>query len=154
MAARRARRVLYLVTLLPLLMAACSDLRESSYSSMAEARRVGALDRGWLPDILPDAATNLREIHNIDTNQTWCAFELAPSETARLRGSMVPVKVSDLPEKTLRTPGVRWWPSVLQGTLDQAAIDRAGLKLYVAGPLLFAFESNDTRGFMHRRRAP
>jgi len=33
---------------------------------MTEARRAGEVDRGWLPEILPNGATNVRERHNIE----------------------------------------------------------------------------------------
>ena len=46
--------LLSLVTGLTVMLAACSDSKDSSYASMADARRAGAIDRGWLPDLLPD----------------------------------------------------------------------------------------------------
>jgi hypothetical protein len=132
-----------------LLMVACSDYKDSSYASMAEARRAGMVDRGWLPDILPDGATRVRERHNVDTNETWCAFDLAASEAARLQAAMSPLTPSELSARSLRAPGVGWWPKVLEGKLDSRAIDNAGMKLYTSGPLLFAFDAGERRAFMY-----
>ena len=120
---------------------------------MADARRAGAVDRGWLPDILPERAANVRERHNIDTNETGCVFKLAAPEATTLRETLAPLKQSDLSARTVRAPGVEWWPRVLEGKLDAAAIEKAGMKVYTSGPLLFALEADERRGFMYRAHA-
>ena len=145
--------LLSLSTLLTVMVAACSDFKDSSYASMADARRAGAVDRGWLPDLLPDSAINIRERHNLDTNQTWCAFELTPAAVATLRSRLSPMKSADLMNTTVRAPGARWWPAVLEGRLDPAAIDKAGMSLYTSGSLLFALTSDGRLGFMYRAYA-
>jgi len=120
---------------------------------MAEARRAGATDRGWLPDVLPDSSTNIREVHNTDTNETWCSFELTEAETAELLARMSLLGQTDLAGKTVRAPGVAWWPRVLEGRLDPKALDQAGMKLYSSGRLLFAFHTGNRQGFMYRESA-
>lgn len=47
---------------------ACEALerREESYPSMAEARRAGVPKRGWLPDWLPDSATEVKVWYYVD----------------------------------------------------------------------------------------
>lgn len=117
---------------------------------MAEARRAGAVDRGWLPDILPDTSTNVREVHNIDSSETWCAFELTEAESARLRAKMSVLGPAEAARRTIRSPGVAWWPRALQGTLDQRALDRAGITLYGSGRFLFAFEGSSGPSYMYR----
>ena len=148
------RRRYWLVALLPLLsIAACSDFKESHYSRMAEARRAGAIDRGWLPDLLPDNTTNVREVHDIDTSQTWCAFDLAEPEATKLQAGMSLLGRTDVLARTIRAPGVGWWPKVLEGRLDPNSLEQASMRLYSSGRLLFAFHVGTGRGFMYRDSA-
>jgi len=118
---------------------------------MSEARRAGEVDRGWLPDILPDGATNVRERHNIDTNETWCSFDLTGAESSRLRAAMSPLAPHHVSAWVVRPPGVGWWPRVLEGALDSRAVDKSGME---AGSLVFALEAGGRRGYMYRAHAP
>jgi len=47
---------------------------ESHYVDAATARRAGAFERGWLPEFVPADATDIWEMHNLDTNITWACF--------------------------------------------------------------------------------
>ena len=47
---------------------------ESRYASLEEAIADGAVTRGWIPPFVPRSARDLRERHNIDTNEIWLAF--------------------------------------------------------------------------------
>jgi len=53
---------------------ACAEQQEASYADLAAADRAGAIQRGWIPDWLPKSARGLREVHNVDTNQSMLAF--------------------------------------------------------------------------------
>jgi hypothetical protein len=88
------------------------------YSSFAEAREAGAVERGWLPSFLPPHATHLREAHNIDTNERWIAFTAPPQE---LR--IMVARFSILPYRNARATAVdrSWrvggdWPPELSKT--------------------------------------
>jgi hypothetical protein len=95
---------------------ACSDEQESHYADVATARQAGLLDRGWIPDILPPDAVDIREVHDLDTNVTWGCFNTATgvatvrSRLAALQGKRVSGPVA---------PGMvrvrSWWPSSLTG---------------------------------------
>lgn len=63
------RRPAATVALLALVLAGCAlDRYESSYPTFVAARQQDAVDRGWIPDLLPEESTDLREVHDIDTN--------------------------------------------------------------------------------------
>ena len=47
---------------------------ESHYVDAAAARRAGAYERGWLPEFVPPSATDISELHNLDSNRTWACF--------------------------------------------------------------------------------
>lgn len=55
-------------------------LGENIERQFADAKSVRAGNRGgWIPDILPDDATGIREVHNLDTNATWGCFRTQKS---------------------------------------------------------------------------
>ena len=109
-----------------LLAAGCvgplSDDFEASYRTLAEARSKGAVGDGggaWIPEILPEAATDIFELRNIDTNATWGCFRPngQAEQVVRLllgRGAQ-PVKgpLPDAPTRWLRT--LDWWPASMTG---------------------------------------
>jgi hypothetical protein len=55
----------------------------TKYTTFAEAQADGAIERGWLPTFLPASATDIRDVHNIDTNARWLTFH-APIGDLRL----------------------------------------------------------------------
>ena len=57
-----------------------NDVLDESYSDMNEAIKDGAIDRGWIPEWIPKTAINIKELHNLDTNQSALAFDI-PSQT-------------------------------------------------------------------------
>ena len=71
-----------------------SDRFESYYPSLAEAKKDGAIDRGWVPDdILPSSSRNIHEVHDLSPSREWCAFEFAPNDSERLRKSLKSIGV-------------------------------------------------------------
>lgn len=41
---------------------------EGIYATYAEAERAGAVERGWIPAFVPRSATEIEEVHDLDTN--------------------------------------------------------------------------------------
>src|SRR5207249_3284200 len=115
------------------LLSCNSDLKESAYQSLADARRDGSIDRGWIPDILPESTQNIHELHDVSGGTTWCAFDFAPADWGSFRKNLTRGAVASL--NHVSPPHVAWWPSLLTGELDFDQIRRAGLELYaVARP--------------------
>jgi hypothetical protein len=85
--------------------------RVSTYSTYAEAEREGAISRGWIPGFVPASATDIREVHNLDTNNQWLRFRLTRSVALEMTGSLQPVV--DLDEVRPVSSPPRWsgpWP--------------------------------------------
>jgi hypothetical protein len=155
--------IVLVCTGLALLFVGChSDRRESFYPSLADAKKDGALDRGWIPDFLPESSHAIHEVHDISPSTTWCAFEFTPADSQGLRKSFK--SVDSLPPSVRRVPSPRqsWWPALLQGSLDTEKIHKTGFELYmVVGPetpsstevLLFAVDWAKGQGFFYRTRA-
>ena len=99
-----------IVLLTSALSGGCSDVYESRYSNRDEAVRDGAIARGWIPDILPADALDIREVHDIDTNQTWCCFT-TPGGVAQVRSRLEQAGAKQ--ERFPWSPEIRapaWWP--------------------------------------------
>jgi hypothetical protein len=119
------------VGLVCFLVACHSDRRESFYPSLSEADKDGATTRGWIPEFLPGSSHSIHEVHDLSPSTEWGAFEFAPSDSEILRKSLK--HVDALPQRMRRVPnpGVSWWPSILDGTLDIENIHRSALELYL-----------------------
>ena len=90
----------------------CSETIESRYSNTNEAIRSGAIARGWVPDILPKDAVDIREFHKIDTGQTWGCF-ITPGGLQQVRTRLLEVGAKQ-EEGTLppEAGGPPWWPTI------------------------------------------
>ena len=152
---------LFCIGLIFSLVACRSDRRESFYATLADAKKQGAIDRGWIPDFLPESSRVIHEVHDVSPSTTWCAFEFLPRDSQGLRSNLKSVEALTPPVKRVPNPGEAWWPVALEGNLDIENIHRAGLEVYiVVGPdtpsstevLLFAVDWANGRGFFYRTR--
>ena len=141
-------------------MLAChGDRRESFYPSFADAKKDGAIDRGWIPDFLPGSSRSIRELHEISPSMAWCSFEFLPTDSSALRKKLNADGGYLSSVRRVPDPGKSWWPSVLAGDIDAARIHGAGFELYVLvepetastkQALLFAIDWAKGRGFFYR----
>jgi hypothetical protein len=129
--------------------------------SLADAQKDGAIDRGWIPDFLPESSRAIHEVHDISPLTTWCTFEFLPSDSQGLRKSLKGVNAPTPSVSRVPNPGKSWWPAVLQGNLDIQKIHGMGFELYViVAPdtpsstevLLFAIDWAKGHGFFYRTR--
>lgn len=114
------------------LSAACGGShRVSSYASLADADKDGAITRGWIPEFLPASSRNIHETHENSGDVEWCAFECSPRDSQELQKALksvdsIPVSVQHIPN-----PRVAWWPAVLTGHVDVNRVRSARLQLYI-----------------------
>lgn len=130
---------------------ACRDLDvvTASYRTLAEARGAGAIDRGWVPEGLPEGTYELREAHDLDSNRRWGLFNFPPGQGDVLRALLRPDEISlagvrcDIPSR------IEWWPLLLRGRLDDERIRMTGLEAYRArrGELLFVVNWEQGRAY-------
>lgn len=67
------------VALAALAALACSctdDVLDACYATQAEAVASGAIEREWIPSWTPPQASDLYEVHDVDTNESALAFRL------------------------------------------------------------------------------
>ena len=114
-----------------LLIGACRNLEvvTESYGTIADARAAGAVDRGWLPQGLPESTRELRIAHDLDSNRRWGLFNFPPAEAGALRARLG-AEIS-LEGQTCNPPRrIEWWPVLLRETLDHEQIKATGLRAY------------------------
>ena len=132
----RYRPSIVIALLLAFLLGACQsgEEPESSYADYREAAASGLIERGWIPDWLPETAVSIREKHNLDSNASILLFDagadfLVPEgcepdsdpPAARLRGSWWP---ESLPAR---------WPAYSCGD-GYLAVDAAEMNIYFWRP--------------------
>lgn len=156
------RRVLKLAVcaFLACVLSGCdSDRKESFYSSLADAKRDGAIDRAWIPEYLPESSRNIHELHGLSPSVQWCAFDFLTSDTEVLRRALGPDVAAIRSVKRIPKPGKAWWPPVLIGDLDINKIHQAGFSIYELNQaetvstrewLIFAIDWVKGRGFFYR----
>jgi hypothetical protein len=94
--------------------AGCRETLEKRYSSLAEAERDGAIARGWIPSWVSSSATEIAEVHNLDTNNQLLMFTFGEYRTEGFVDACSAVDGGgvSLPG---RVP-VRWWPQNLRSS--------------------------------------
>lgn len=50
------------------------DVQINKYPSMDEVREDTAIQKGWIPTIIPDSAYDISETHDLDTNTLFGSF--------------------------------------------------------------------------------
>jgi len=108
---------------------ACKETPETVYDSRSEAEHSGAINRGWVPSLVPAGSTAIRESHDVDTNEFFGTFHFPSSDAVSLKAGLIELDASSLPKQPLRPPALKWWPTDLKGILDHQKLSSAGLTL-------------------------
>jgi hypothetical protein len=131
-------------------VAACGRaVQTASFATFAEARQSGAVERGWVPAVLPAEAFELRAAYDTRGSQRWGLFNFRPDDGDALRAIVEPQEISlagtvmDIPAR------IEWWPVQLRGTLDAERISATGLRAYRARsePLVIAVNWKQGRAY-------
>ncbi len=115
------------------LVCSCSDTETNAYATRAEAEAAGAIARGWVPRGLPDSAYEIREVHDVDSNQRWGLFNFAAADRDALRRILTPEEVSIAGVRSEPPPArIEWWPLIFRRDADPEQLKSAGLQAYRA----------------------
>jgi hypothetical protein len=98
--------VLFVLSALALISPFLREEKESHYPTLAEAKRDGAIERGWLPPWLPGSAVEINEIHDVDSNRGFIALRYASSDEGRYKSACQRI-VGEVPPNP--EPRVKWW---------------------------------------------
>lgn len=83
------------IPVLLLSLAGCSEQIDETYSTYADARRAGAIERGWVPAFVPSSARDIADSHNLDTNRQTLQFTIPPSAIGKMVARFRAVSVTD-----------------------------------------------------------
>jgi hypothetical protein len=61
-----------------------SDVVTSRYETLSDAHADELFSRGWLPDVLPASAFNIRTTNDLDLNVSDGEFSFSPSDSSKL----------------------------------------------------------------------
>lgn len=132
------------------LSAACagSNSQTNSFATLAEARQAGAIEKGWIPEGLPDGSHDIREAHLPGSALRWGIINFPSSQSAVLRGLLqdemsLQGQHCDMPKR------IEWWPLEMRGELNGDRLAAAGVKGYRAksGDLVFAVNWDQGRAY-------
>src|SRR4029079_8888994 len=151
-------RCVIVAVLLPIALAGCigrlSEKPEHQYASTADARADGALERGWIPMILPSDAHAIREVHDVDTNRTWGCFSTVEVEEvrallARLKAQRTQGLIGPQPREWLRD--FSWWPEPMRaGTVEAWQFTDASVPRGAPFLVRVGIDSGSSRVCFHR----
>ena len=71
-------------------LVACGEDKKATYSTWVEAKRAGAVDKGWIPSFVPTSARDLNDMHNLDTNWQRLEFTVPAEDVGAMVKSMTP----------------------------------------------------------------
>ena len=109
----------------------CAEHMYSYYPVYADAVADGALNRGWVPSIIPASATEIHEEHDLDTNQVWIRFRMPPIDRAGLTSGMRQLSNQEVQALRVRQACTGdWW---FEGLIEQQPANDAALnaEIYV-----------------------
>jgi hypothetical protein len=137
------------------LAAACSgqNVQTATYATYAEAQAAGAVDKGWVPSILPERAYELRAAYAVNGSHRWGLFNF-PAEAQDSLRSILETEEIPMAGTVLDVPGrIEWWPVILRGHVDAERARTTGLRAYRAksAPLVFAVNWNQGRAYYWTR---
>ena len=98
-----------------------SELQERQYPNTDTAR--AADPSGWIPAILPNDATGIREAHKVDVSRTWGCFGTRRADEVRallagLHAHKAPGPIGNRPAEIFRD--FSWWPDSMSGSALEA----------------------------------
>jgi hypothetical protein len=136
-----------LVCVIALTVSCDDEIVAAKYSNLEAARQAGAIDKGWLPDNLPGGSYQVREVHVIDTGETWGEVRFPPAERAEFEKTLLQASDSELDGHDLSAaPRGDWWPKFLTGKLRAQTLRDQGFGAYSSKTHVFWFAVSWTDG--------
>ena len=129
------------------------NVQTATFATFDEAKAAGAVEKGWVPAVLPEHAYELRAAYAVNGHQRWGLFNFRPEQGDALR-AVLEADETPLAGTTLDVPGrIEWWPIILRGDIDAERAMATGLRAYKAksAPLVFAVNWKQGRAYYWTR---
>jgi len=88
-------------------LSACGLVMDSAFDTTQEAIDADMVDKGWIPDWVPHAATHLREVHDLDSNTSALAFTKPRTLPLKLPADCRAIASGDSDPVAFNR---NWWP--------------------------------------------
>jgi hypothetical protein len=109
----------------------CGETKDSFYPNLDAAKKAGAIERGWIPDIIPESSKEIYERHNLDTNRVWVRFKFDRGDIKRLINRVEELTPAEITNIKFVSPGrINWWPKKLDKDSFSTKGPQSGLKIY------------------------
>ncbi len=96
-------------------LCACGLVMDSSFDTLQQAIDADMLNKGWIPDWVPHEATDLREVHDLDSNTSALAFTKPRVVLLKLPADCQATASGDSDPVAFDRS---WWPG--EGTLNES----------------------------------
>jgi len=74
-----------------LMSAFIQDFEINKYEDLSSVKAEGAIERGWVPGVLPASSYEIAETHDLDTNVCYGAFRYKEPDEAAFLGKLKPM---------------------------------------------------------------
>jgi hypothetical protein len=72
-----------------------NDIQINKYPALDAVKEDKAIEKGWIPALLPDSAYDIEETHDLDTNQLFGKFSYKEKDEAVLLQRLQPMPESN-----------------------------------------------------------
>ena len=76
--------LLFFIGIYMLLNTYFDDIQINKYDNLQQVKREKAIEKGWVPALLPPSAYDIEETHDIDTNQLFGRFYYKEADEKRV----------------------------------------------------------------------
>lgn len=93
----------------------CGETKDVFYANIDAAKKAGEIERGWIPNILPESSSEIYEKTDIDSNQVWLRFKFDKKDIKNLLEQVKEVAAAEINTIKFNKPCniiwcVNWWP--------------------------------------------
>ncbi len=120
-----------IIFILLFLFLGCGETRDSFYQNLDAAEKDGAIEKGWLPNILPESSKEIYERHSLDTNGVWLRFKFDRKDIKKLIDKTKELTPTEIKKIKIISPGhASWWPQKFDIDSFNIKANQSGTKIY------------------------
>lgn len=128
------------------LLASCDLTFDSRYATVDQVNADRAIEKGWIPYVMPPSATHIHEWHDLDANVGYGSFVFDTDDYEDFRRQMNQIR----PHTKVIRPRIDnrpEWLYQLGSEPDRAALESAGFILFQHEHFYLAVNSEEGHAF-------